>query len=167
MSYETYFPAKQFAPQSYARLSSSYEHQSRPSGFKHTSSQGAKSINEVAAEASFRFSSKHRLATKAEFQRLLGKNARKVVSDAIVTLFLPNGGLGARLGVSVGKAKVRCVPSRNRVKRLIRESFRCSRCQLGDYDFFTFVRFPVDAKSHDIQMLSHHWKKVAKQCALS
>lgn len=41
-----------------------------------------------------------------------------------------NGLPYARLGISVGRKKVRKASDRNRIKRLIRESFRLSKAQL-------------------------------------
>lgn len=45
-----------------------------------------------------------------------------------------NAGGGARLGLAISKKQCRKATARNRIKRIVRESFRHHRAELGDLD---------------------------------
>ncbi|MFQ6041840.1 MAG: ribonuclease P protein component [Candidatus Poribacteria bacterium] len=68
------------------------------------------------------------LKKKWEFERVY-KNGRRYWNKTFVIYVLPNGINVTRLGLTVSK-KVGKSVKRNRVKRLIRESFRLSREQI-------------------------------------
>ncbi|HIE29673.1 TPA: ribonuclease P protein component [Candidatus Poribacteria bacterium] len=69
-----------------------------------------------------------RLKKKREFERVY-KNGRRYWNKTFVIYILPNGINVTRLGLTVSK-KVGKSVKRNRVKRLIRESFRLSQEQI-------------------------------------
>ncbi|MDE2090198.1 MAG: ribonuclease P protein component, partial [Gammaproteobacteria bacterium] len=59
--------------------------------------------------------------------------------------------------------------ARNRIKRLIRESFRLNQHRLGDWDIVVLGRASVDAKSNKElrSILEKHWSKLVDRCASS
>ena len=84
------------------------------------------------------------------------------------TLFARRNGLGrARLGMAVGKKAVRRAVDRNRIRRLVRESFRHHKNDLSSLDIVFLARKEILA--HSRAMLSEHlnlaWKRLEKRCA--
>lgn len=73
-----------------------------------------------------------RLKKQADFQRLF-KKGKRLSSPTLTVLYRPSDRM--RMGVSVGKKHGKSV-MRNRIKRLIRESFRNSQTEMkGAYAF--------------------------------
>ena len=69
----------------------------------------------------------------------------------------------ARLGLAVPKKNISKAVERNKIKRLIRESFRLRKERLKGKDIVVFVKKQFDIKQVKIeQMLANHWDKIAK-----
>jgi ribonuclease P protein component len=69
-----------------------------------------------------------RVRGRTDFQRVFQR--RRSASDAAMVVHaVENGREHARLGISVGRKKVRRATARNRVKRLIREVFRLTKAR--------------------------------------
>jgi len=106
----------------------------------------------------FGFSKKQRVLKNKEFKTVLDKNIR--VSDGILTVFVSSNGLGySRLGVSIGKFCGNAVV-RNRMKRLVRESFRQSQEVIaGGFDYVVMLSTRV-GEGVDRKLLSEIIKKM-------
>ena len=86
----------------------------------------------------FTFPKEKRLVSNRQFKAVLDRNLR--VSNGLLTLFISENDCGyARLGVSVGKSCGGAV-TRNRLKRLLRESFRQNQDKIPDgFDYLVII----------------------------
>ena len=69
------------------------------------------------------FQKQNRLVSKQDFQSVFAC-AKKIANKNLVLLYCPSSFKQARLGVIIAKQQVRLAVSRNRCRRVIRESFR-------------------------------------------
>jgi ribonuclease P protein component len=83
-------------------------------------------------------------------------------SDRYFTVLVrDNAGSHARLGLAVAKKRVRLAVGRNRIKRLVRESFRHNAHLLGAVDVIVLSRFDGNADNPTLsQSLVSHWKRL-------
>lgn len=112
-----------------------------------------------------------RLLDKRDFARVFEQAAR--AGSASFTLLCRENRCGeARLGLAISKRALRRATDRNRIKRLVRESFRLSRSRLGGRDFVVMVRrgFPGNRLRRE-QMtqlraeIDALWARGCKRCA--
>ena len=88
---------------------------------------------------SYSFPRSRRLAGKLAFSRVFDAKVRESRGPLMVYAH-PNDLPHPRLGISIGR-KVGSAPKRNRIKRLLRESFRLMQHDLPrGYDFVVVVR---------------------------
>jgi ribonuclease P protein component len=92
------------------------------------------------------FSRKHRIITKEEFKYIFDK-AKKISQKDLLILYKPNQKTFARLGLSIGKKTSKSAVNRNRIKRIIRESFRVYRESLKNVDIVVIARQSCDNMS--------------------
>lgn len=106
-----------------------------------------------------RFSKTRRLLTKKEFDEVFAQ-AKKIVTAEFVVLYRPNLVGWARLGLALSKKKIHKACQRNRLKRLLRESFRLQL--LPSLDIIILARQGADsAESRLISAnLSNAWEKL-------
>jgi len=105
----------------------------------------------------------YRLLTAAGFERVFRQCDLKV-SDRTITVLAKRNDLGhPRLGTVVSIKNAGNAVKRNRLKRLIRESFRLNRTHLGDVDLVVLVRSGISARSNKqiFRSLEAHWRKIA------
>ena len=76
-------------------------------------------------------------------------------------LFRGNGGGPARLGLAVAKKHCRLASGRNRIKRIVRESFRRQQDTLGSIDVVV-MNTPAAHKANNKALfasLEQHWQR--------
>jgi len=108
------------------------------------------------------------LRTKPDFQKVHG--AGKRIADHFFSMIVRPNELGApRLGLAVAIRTVGNAVARNRVRRIVKESFRLAQHELPAVDIVVAARAPVKgAPAADLRAsLDVLWKKVARQCASS
>ena len=109
-----------------------------------------------------------RLLRPAEFSQVFKQPIR--TSDRLFTILaIRNKETQARLGLAISKKHAKRAVDRNRIKRLIRESFRLHQHALPAVDLVVMAK-PA-TKSADnrqiLQSLQQHWSRLKKQCAKS
>ena len=109
-----------------------------------------------------RFPPAARLRRSAEFKRVFAEGLR--VSDGLFTIVAGPSTQGRpRLGLAVSRRCARSAVQRNRLKRLIRESFRhhCKECPVADYVVMCRSRAAGQPNSALLQSLDRLWDRMA------
>ena len=115
-----------------------------------------------------RLSKRARLLRACEFNRVFDKAVRS--SDQYFTVLARENDLEyPRLGLAISKQKARLAVTRNRLKRLIRESFRQEQNGLycADYIVMAGARSSTASNKRLLRSLDQHWQKLNKLCANS
>lgn len=85
------------------------------------------------------FAKSARLLTPADFKRVFDAAALKISCKEVLILARANHSPNPRMGLVVAKKHVRLAHERNRVKRIVRESFR-HQSLLGGWDIIVLAR---------------------------
>lgn len=94
--------------------------------------------------ADHRFGRKLRLLTAPDYKVVFGKAELKVSCPQLLILAIKSGYEDPRLGLVIAKKHIRLAVERNRVKRLIRESFRKHQQLLIEMDIVILARSGAD-----------------------
>ena len=105
-----------------------------------------------------------RLLTPSQFSRIFDHPV-KAVSDHFTLLAKPNDLAHPRLGLTIAKKKEKNAVGRNRIKRIIRESFRLNQHNLPNIDIVVLARDKVgEADNQQMhKQLNKLWKKIAQR----
>jgi ribonuclease P protein component len=126
--------------------------------------QATKKKQAPDADMDSRFRPGSRLADKHSYSRVFEKADRS--RDKMFTvLYRPNGTEKPRLGLAIGKKNCRLASGRNRLKRLVRESFRHYQGDLPGLDIVVLNQpAAASAKNNAIfGSLEVHWQRCASQ----
>lgn len=107
-----------------------------------------------------RFGSRHRLPDEAAYGRVFGGASRS--RDRLFTvLSRKNDSDTARLGLAISRKHCRLATGRNRLKRVIRESFRQHLATLAGLDVVVLAQSgAADADNRALfDSLAKHWHK--------
>ncbi|MGC3981252.1 MAG: ribonuclease P protein component [Steroidobacteraceae bacterium] len=112
------------------------------------------------------FTPAQRLVHKAQFDAVYQQGS-KLGDSCFLILIKPNELKTTRLGLSVSARTVGNAVNRNRIKRVIRNSFRLSAHQLPSVDIVVNTRPGARDTINSVlaERLAQHWKNVVKRCA--
>jgi len=109
------------------------------------------------------FPKSSRLNKPSQYRFVFKSNRRRADSQFLV--IAAENGLGhARLGLAISKRNVRTAVSRNRIKRLVRESFRRNRYRLAGQDIVIVAQKRIAAADGKtlLHSLNKHWDTLSK-----
>jgi ribonuclease P protein component len=109
-----------------------------------------------------------RIRKPGEFKHIYA-GGRRLGNEFFTANAQPNALHAARLGLSVAVRTMGSAVARNRVRRLIRESFRLNQSTMPALDIIIGVRPAArDAEGARLRAsLEQLWQKIASQCARS
>lgn len=104
-----------------------------------------------------------RLLNKESYDHVFNQST-KLVTPGFIVLYCANNLGHARLGLAISKKVVAQAHDRNRIKRLLRETFRISCAELKTLDIVVLARRGVnkEANSLIIDHLSKAWGQLSK-----
>lgn len=114
------------------------------------------------------FARSQRLLNAAAFDAVYSRRVR-VGDDCFAINAAPNTLGHARLGLSIGGKAVGNSVARNRVKRVVRDSFRRAAAGMGGLDLVVGARNGART-AHNAQLresLETLWKKIQERCVVS
>jgi ribonuclease P protein component len=114
------------------------------------------------------FGAELRLRSKPQFDAIYASGRR--IDDRFFALRVKPNGLGfPRIGLAVAVKTAGNAVLRNRLRRLVRESFRLARYDLPAVDIVVAAKFPAaEAPSTTLRAsLATLWQRVASTCATS
>jgi ribonuclease P protein component len=121
-----------------------------------------------AAAPDLGFPPARRIRRPSEFKQVYA-GGRRLGNEFFTASAQPNALLTARLGMSVAIRTMGGAVARNRIRRLIRESFRLNQSLIPPLDIVIGVR--VSARSAEAarlrSSLEQLWQKIIYQCARS
>jgi ribonuclease P protein component len=115
-----------------------------------------------------RLGAEQRLRSKLQFDALYASGRR--IDDRFFGLRVKPNGLGhPRIGLAVAIKTAGSAVARNRLRRLIRESFRLAQHDLPAVDVVVAAKFPAtEAPAPGLRAsLATLWQRVASACATS
>jgi ribonuclease P protein component len=113
-----------------------------------------------------RFTRQQRLTQASEFKSVFDDPCVKQGDSSMLLLGRKNTHKTARLGLAVAKKQLKLAVSRNRFKRLTRESFRQHLDIIKDLDIVVIARSGALRKSNKelLELLSKNWQILSKKC---
>ncbi len=104
-----------------------------------------------------------RVPDKTAYQRVFDNASSRFSHKNYLILVRRNLGAGARLGLVISKKSVPTAVNRNRIKRMVRESFRLHWPRLPSVDVIFLARPGVNNSTHQLcKQLSGDWTTLAE-----
>lgn len=115
--------------------------------------------------ASQAFPKAHRLLTSDDFQSVFADAPFRASHKYFLILARPNQQCAARLGLIIAKKHIRLATERNRMKRIIRETFRRQPPNLTGIDVIVLARKGMNDLGNQelIEQLDKQWLRIARK----
>lgn len=116
----------------------------------------------------FGFTRSVRLMDSSDFKRLF-ETGKRASGKSFTVLYYPNNLAHGRLGLALPRKHFSRAVDKNRIKRLIRESFRHWQGTIGGYDLVVLSKSGVSRRPNsDLQRcLELQWLCLIQQCGHS
>lgn len=111
------------------------------------------------------FGRKLRLLTASDYKAVFGKAELKVSSPQLLILAIKSGYEDPRLGLVIAKKHIRLAVERNRLKRLLRESFRKHQQLLIEMDIVILARSGSDKLDNEnfVTLVEKLWQDLMRR----
>lgn len=121
-------------------------------------------MTDSASRVNLDFSRHKRLLIPRQFKAVFDSPGGKIPGKNVLLLARENGLNHPRLGLVIGKKSVKLSVERNRLKRLIRESFRQHQSLLGGWDIVVVARKGfAEAENVEItRQFGKFWKRLQR-----
>ncbi|WP_371187434.1 ribonuclease P protein component [Thalassotalea maritima] len=112
----------------------------------------------------YEFNRESRLLTPGHFKQVFD-NPSRYGSSHFTILITSNTVKKPRLGMAIAKKRVKLAVERNRMKRLVRESFRTNQHKLPAVDLVVMVKSGIDQldNAQITQQLEKIWRKIKQR----
>lgn len=110
-------------------------------------------VRKAVPNSSRKFSRSSRLVSKQDFQSVFAKSL-KISHRPFVLLYSSNALACARLGIIIGKSVYKRAVDRNRIRRIVRESFRQSSIPSYAIDIVIIVKTKIDLEKSTLRECS-------------
>lgn len=109
------------------------------------------------------------MSSAGAYQRVFNDACGKSSDRNVMVLATTNGLTYARLGLAISKKKTAAATARNRIKRVVRESFRHHQESLMGLDVVVLNNAHAGATGNDelFRLLATHWNVVIGKCRKS
>ena len=169
-THEENLSTEQPEAQAQPRIQGPYGYQGGATGAEKPSGQGARATHALAPaalmSASAPFGRRQRLTRPGEFGRVFARSVRS--TDAYFTVLARRSTCdNPRLGLAISKRVARTACTRNRLRRLSRETFRC--LDLPAWDFVVMARGGAPKAENKVLRgsLMRHFKRIARRAKAS
>ncbi|GHF90190.1 ribonuclease P protein component [Thalassotalea marina] len=110
------------------------------------------------------FTRESRLLTPSQFQSVFS-NPSRFGSSHFTILITQSNDDNNRLGLAIAKKRVKLAVQRNRIKRLVRESFRLNQHQLPHIEMVVMVKSGIDELDNQQinKQLEKIWRKIIQR----
>lgn len=112
----------------------------------------------------YKFSRESRLLTPGHFQAVFS-NPIRFSSNNFTLLITVNSVNQNRIGFAIAKKRIKLAVQRNRIKRLVRESFRLHQHQLANIDIVVMAKSGTDQLDNSAitQQIEKLWRKIIQR----
>ncbi len=119
----------------------------------------------MSAGSDRRLTRERRLGKAAEFSRVFARPQR-FHSDSFTVLVRASDLGEPRLGLAIAKRRIRRASARNRIKRLVRESFRHHLADLAGLDIVVMAKSGAENKENAaiFRELEELWQELKSRC---
>ena len=106
---------------------------------------------------------KHSIPSSEGFSEIFSSPDKKISTSGLLVLSKENGLEHSRIGVSIRKKDIRLAVNRNRIKRIIKGSFRSKLLELQKKDYVVLVKKNLSNEEKKLSKdLDYLWGKFKK-----